>query len=140
MKNSTLLLLITVPLLLTALFYLWFREGTVVYQALGLSSQQLHFFDNNFINSLPSFAHVYSLSLLSWWANGKKYGLFSIILWVIINIIFELGQLINHDQASYFPPLLADYFANGHFSVFDVIAILFGALAAYITINKFKGT
>ena len=140
MKNTTLVLLITIPLLLTALFYLWFREGTVVYQALGLSSQQLHFFENNFINALPSFAHVFSLSLLSWWINGKKNGLFFALLWVIINIVFELGQLLNYDQASYFPPLLANYFANGHFSVFDVIAVLSGGLAAYLTIKKFKGT
>lgn len=110
----------------------------MVYQALGLSNQQLHFFNSNFINALPSFAHVYSLSLLSWWANGKKYGLFSALLWVIINVVFELGQLLNHDQASYFPSLLADYFANGHFSVFDIIATLLGGLAAYLTIIKLK--
>ena len=110
----------------------------MVYQALGLSNQQLHFFNNNVMNALPSFAHIYSLSLLSWWANDKKYGLFSALLWVIINVVFELGQLLNHDQASYFPPLLADYFANGHFSVFDIIATLLGGLAAYLTIIKLK--
>jgi len=138
MKKYLLPVLIVLPLLLTALFYLWFRQGTVVYQALGLDSQQLHFFNSEVINALPSFVHVYSLSLITWWVNGKKYGLFSILLWVIINLVFELGQLLNHDQASHFPTLLADYFANGHFSGFDIAAIFAGALAAYLTISKIK--
>ena len=138
MKKYLLPILIVLPLLLTAMFYLWFRQGTVVYQALGLDSQQLHFFNNEVINALPSFAHVYSLSLITWWVNGKKYGLFSILLWVIINIVFELGQLLNHDQASHLPTLLADYFANGQFSGFDIAAIFAGALAAYLTISKIK--
>lgn len=138
MKKYLLPILIVLPLLLTALFYLWFRQGTVVYQALGLDSQQLHFFNSEVINALPSFVHVYSLSLITWWVNGKKYGLFSILLWVIINLVFELGQLLNHDQASHFPTLLADYFANGQFSGFDIAAIFAGALAAYLTISKIK--
>ena len=138
MKKYLLPVLIVVPLLLTALFYFWFREGTVFYQALGLESQQQHFFKNELINALPSFAHVYSLSLISWWINGQKNGLFSILLWVIINVVFELGQLLNRDQANHFPTLLADYFANGHFSGFDIAAIFVGGLAAYLTISKIK--
>ena len=138
MKNTSLLFIVTIPLLLTALFYLWFREGTVFYHALGMSSHQIHFFESNIINSLPSFAHVYSFSLISWWARGKKHGLSSVLLWVIINLVFELGQLLNHDQVSYLPPLLADYFSRGYFSLFDVGAAFAGALAAYLTIRKFK--
>lgn len=136
MRKYLLPVLILMPLVLTALFYLWFREGTVVYQALGLESQQIHFFHNEVINCLPSFAHVYSLSLVSWWVNGKRNGLFSVMLWVIINVVFELGQLLNRDQVGYFPKLLADYFANGHFSGFDMAAIFVGGVAAYFTIIK----
>lgn len=138
MNKRLLLILIITPLLLTAVFYLWFREGTVFYQALGLDSQQQHFFNNELINALPSFAHVYSLSLISWWVNGQKNGLFSILLWVIINVVFELGQRLNHDQVSHFPTLIADYFASGHFSGFDIAAIFAGGLAAYLTISKIK--
>lgn len=136
MRKYLLPVLILMPLVLTALFYLWFREGTVVYQALGLESQQIYFFHNEVINCLPSFAHVYSLSLVSWWVNGKRNGLFSVMLWVIINVVFELGQLLNRDQVGYFPKLLADYFANGHFSGFDMAAIFVGGVAAYFTIIK----
>lgn len=138
MNKRLLLILIITPLLFTAVFYLWFREGTVFYQALGLDSQQQHFFNNELINALPSFAHVYSLSLISWWVNGQKNGLFSILLWVIINVVFELGQRLNHDQVSHFPTLIADYFSSGHFSGFDIAAIFAGGLAAYLTISKIK--
>lgn len=140
MRKYRLPLLIITPVLLTAVFYLLFREGTVFYQALGLESQQWHFFENNVINALPSFVHVYSFSLATWWANGQKNGLFSVLLWVIINGAFELGQLLNSDQVSLFPNLLADYFANGHYSGYDMAALFVGAAAAYFTIIKIKET
>lgn len=136
MRKYLLLVLILMPLLLTALFYLWFRVGTVTYQALGLKSHQMYFFHNEIVNSLPSFAHVYSLSLISWWANGQKNGLSSVSMWVIINVFFELGQLLSQDQVTHFPKLLADYFANGHFSGFDMAAIFVGGFAAYFTTIK----
>ena len=136
MRKPLILFLIIVPLILTALFYYFFREGTVFYKALGVDHNLQYFFKSHIINSFPSFAHVYSFSLTTWLVNGQKNGLFSILLWVIINTIFELGQALSSDQLVNLPGFLASFFKNGSFSWFDIAAILIGGLAAYLTILK----
>lgn len=139
MKKPLILSLIIAPLLLAALFYYFFREGTVFYQAIGINSNLKHLFKSDLINSLPSLAHVYSFSLATWLINGQKYGLFSCLLWVIINTVFELGQALSSDQLSDFPNFLASFFRNGSFNWFDMIAIFVGGLSAYWTILKISG-
>lgn len=139
MKKSLILCLIMVPLLFTALFYYFFREGTVVYKALGIDSNLQYFFKNDIINALPSLAHVYSFSLATWFANGQKNGLFSVLLWVIINLVFEFGQLLSNEQLSGLPIVLKNYFSHGRFNWFDIGAIFLGGLAAYLTIKISEG-
>jgi len=136
MKKPLILSLIIIPLLLTALFYYFFRHGTVLYQALGIDSKQQYFYQSEIINSLPSLAHVYSFSLATWLASGRKNGLFSSFLWVIINVAFEFGQMLPSNQLSGFPDILNNYFSNGSFSWFDIAAIFLGGLAAYLTTIK----
>ncbi|PID44952.1 MAG: hypothetical protein CSB47_10540 [Proteobacteria bacterium] len=136
MKKFLLPALIVIPLIITALFYLWFREGTVCYEALGIGNQQRFFFNHPLINALPSFAHVYAFSLLTWWISDRKYALYSVLLWVIINSVFEWGQRLAVDQVHFFPTLLADYFANGRYSHSDMLAIVLGGVAAYFTITQ----
>lgn len=109
------------------------------YQALGIDSNLQHFFRSDLINSLPSFAHVYSFSLVTWLVNGQKYGLFSCLLWVIINIIFESGQALSAHQLRDFPEVLANFFNDGTFNWFDIAALIIGGLAAYFTILKMNG-
>ena len=139
MKKPLILSLIVIPILLTALFYYFFREGTIVYKTLGIDSNLQHFFKSDLINSLPSLAHVYSFSLASWFVSDQKNGLLSCLLWVIINIVFELGQALPSDQLSSFPDFLAYFFRNGSFNWFDMIAIFVGGLTAYWTILKISG-
>lgn len=136
MRKPLIYCLIFTPLIITALFYYFFRDGTVTYQALGIESNRQHFFNSNIINALPSFAHVYSFSLATWLVNGQKNGLFSALLWVIINVTFELGQALSRDQVSNFPAFIANYFINGSFNWFDIAAIVIGGIAAYLTTLK----
>lgn len=135
MRKPLIYCLILAPLIITALFYYFFRDGTVVYKALGINSNLQHFFNSNVINALPSFAHVYSFSLATWFVNGQKNGLFSTLLWVIINVIFEFGQALPSDKLSNFPEFIAGYFINGSFNWFDIVAIFVGGIAAYLTIS-----
>jgi hypothetical protein len=96
-----------------------------------------------FINNLPSFFHVFSFSLLtSIVLAGRKYVMLSCLAWLVINIVFEIGQ---HTTAQHFlehyvalPQRLENYFQRGTFDLLDVVFCCFGALAAYC-VAGFKG-
>lgn len=97
--------------------------------------------------SLPTFAHVFALSVLTvaWFGGGKRAALLACPIWFGIDSAFEVGQ---HPQiagrlAQFIPawferlPILghADtYFLSGTFDARDLISIAVGATAAYLTI------
>jgi len=126
--------LIVLPVIFIALYYYGFRESTVFYQVLGLENKYVHLVRNDYVNALPSLVHVYSSYLLSWWANRQKNGLFYILLWSTINILFEFGQRLTELQVHQLPDILANYFSHGRFSWFDIAGVAVGACAAYLTI------
>lgn len=105
--------------------------------------------------NLPSFIHVFSLSLITIGVlNSTRYLHLALIclLWALVNTFFEIGQhnyvseILIESIPDWFDKLpLLDatrfFFLSGTFDVFDLIGIIIGATCAYlftITIGRNK--
>ena len=100
--------------------------------------------------SLPSFAHVLSLILITAGliAYQKRGYIIICLFWFLIDSAFELGQKFNTLIIEFIPGWFAsvpffenteNYFSRGTFSLGDLVAIFIGTIAAYfilITTNK----
>lgn len=82
---------------------------------------------------LPSFAHVFAFSLLTYLALGRSHLLFACILWGGINALFELGQALPPEIIRLLPDLhnLQAYFSIGVFDPLDLVACVMGAWAVW---------
>lgn len=92
------------------------------------------------VHSLPSFIHPLAFILLSCGLlkSNRTECIVLSILWVAINWIFELGQLLSDSIANYIPTLFSNiaflenfesYFIAGKCCPWDLIAILLGGIA-----------
>jgi len=95
--------------------------------------------------SAPSFAHAYGFSLLTAFLLGGGSGAAARAcgLWAVLDGLFELGQ--QPEWAAALPPLppflarvpvvenFNAYFQQGHFDVLDLVAIVAGCGAAWLT-------
>ena len=95
--------------------------------------------------NLPSFIHVLSFSLITaGLLSCKKRGcLIVCIAWLFTNSVFELGQNFNGWVLKILPdfssgiPILENvrgFFLSGAFDVHDLVAMLIGAMAAYVVL------
>lgn len=102
-----------------------------------------------FGHSLPTFTHVFAFALLTAvLLNGVRGAAVSACLaWGVLEAVFEVGQharvaawLVERlPQGADSNPLLAktvDYFRYGTFDPGDLLAIVLGALAAYVVIQQ----
>lgn len=82
---------------------------------------------------LPTFVHVFSFSLLTCLALGRRHLLFACILWGGINVFFELGQALPPRIIQLLPDLfnIRSYFSSGVFDLLDLGACFTGAWAAW---------
>ncbi len=100
-------------------------------------------------HGLPTFAHVFAFSLLTIaFVGGAKRAAITVCLgWFLVDATFELGQhpQVASGLSSLIPqwfehlPVLdrtASYFLHGTFDPFDLLAIVSGALAAYVVIQR----
>jgi hypothetical protein len=134
-------------LFLGLMMYLFSRDPHQVYF---LENVPTHFDtaadSNKAIDSLPSFLHVYSFILLTSAVLSASLTTIRIIcvFWFSIECLFEIGQYhaISYHITNHVPAWFADvpilklvpaYFVYGTFDVVDIIAMLLGVCAAYIT-------
>jgi hypothetical protein len=125
-----------VALVLGALIYIVVRPGGSSYLSQVLSSPVPALTHLPFANNLPSFFHVFGFSLLTVAALGqRKYTLLSCLAWLVVNVLFEVGQhtFIKQFLAQHLalPELLENYFQRGTFDALDIALSSLGALAAY---------
>ena len=91
---------------------------------------------------LPSFFHVLSFSLITgaFFARGNMRYLAVCLFWVLVNVLFELGQKYKDLAVNMTPdffkhiPFLENtraYFLNGTFDGYDLLAFFIGALAGF---------
>ena len=96
---------------------------------------------------LPSLCHVFGFAVLTTCALRPWQGalVFSCLFWVVVNMLFELGQidLLAAAVTTRFPaflnqwPILGHidaYLASGVFDPFDIAFIVLGGLGAYVTV------
>lgn len=96
-------------------------------------------------NNLPSFIHVYSFSLLTsalMLSHSRKNYYKVCIIWIIIDVLFEFGQLIGPFININIPEIInyklsipiIYYFKHGTFDFIDILFSFFGGFAAYLTL------
>ena len=133
------ILTITFLSVLGFLYYYFFRNDVIGFSWLGVHKvAQYDFYLTTYFLWLPTFIHPFLLSLLTWWAMGFSYPKTSVLFWMIINLIAEIGQGIEKSFFDKFHPILKNYFQNGVFDWVDILSIIFGAIFAYAFILKLK--
>lgn len=96
-------------------------------------------------NSLPAFIHAFSFILITaGLISCHKRGYLIICLgWFLIDCTFELGQKFNDLAQKIIPDWFTgilflentgNYFLQGTFDIFDLIAIAFGTVIAYFVL------
>lgn len=100
-------------------------------------------------NSIPSFLHILSFSLLTAgiMAQNKKNYMIICFTWFFINLLFEFLQANtvftllnsvsdNHDKLNPLLQWLKNFSMYGVFDPKDIIALIIGAIIAYIVLIK----
>ena len=140
MKNRRLLLLllIIVPLGIGILYYYFLREPIIVFSWLKSDNFYIPSSITQYFDFLPTFVHVFSFSLLTWWALDKSYEKTSVLIWVVINLVFEIGQALDHKYLIYFPDIIQKYCINGTFAYDDIVSIFVAGGLAYWVMRRFS--
>lgn len=136
MKYLTLDILLPIIVFILGIgFYYFFREPTIVAHYLGIKDYHTTSEYTIYFNSFPSLAHVFSFSLFTWLLLEKSYGNSSILFWGILNIIFEVIQMIDTDSLPWIPQVIDQYFIQGTYSHWDIIFIFLAAVCAKGVMN-----
>ena len=128
------------------LLYLINRPSDIYFVSFIKAAKLLHYWTLPFLNgiggALPSFLHVFAFSLLlgGLLACRKTGYLIICCSWLFTNVLFELGQRHPISTSQVIPEWfegmfilenMRDYFLNGTFDSFDLLASSVGAVAAY---------
>jgi hypothetical protein len=127
--------------------YLYARppDSALILKAIGVtiaSRETFHLF-NPISGQLPAFIHVFAFTLLTTGLLGCQTwkALWVCLFWLFVNVLFELGQIIEmHTVGKYSGAfdsifgsgVLSNFFRSGTFDALDFIAMLLGAVAAII--------
>ena len=133
-------------LLAGLLLYLFTRPSDIYFVSFIKGAENSHYwalpFPTGIGGALPSFLHVFAFSLLlgGLLACRKTGYLIICCAWLFTNVLFELGQRYPISASQVIPKWfegmfilqnMRDYFLNGTFDFFDLLASSIGALAAY---------
>lgn len=143
-------LLAVVALLLGVLVYVFDRDPERTYflsSAFSLRDAAVPVF-GELGKHLPDFLHIYAFILLTCAVlrPGHKDLLKIVSLWLVIELFFEIGQhpALAPSLAGMIPPWFlnvpvlensAEYLLRGMFDPLDLLAILAGAIAAFLTVR-----
>ncbi len=114
-------------------FYYYFREPTIVEVFLNIDHPTVLLPYTNYLNWYPSFAHVFSFSIFTWLLLEKQYENYSILFWMVLNIIVEFGQMLD-TPIGIFPINIQYYFIVGTFCWWDIVAIILGGTCVKLLI------
>jgi len=128
----------TLSLFTLGIFYYWLvRDNTLLSEYLGVThySKELILFN---IDWFPSFVHQFSFIIFTWLALERTHLWFSLLFWMILNSLFELGQSLSSEYIDVFPNILANYFKQGTYSHGDMLAIVVASFLAYFLMIKYQ--
>jgi hypothetical protein len=135
------------------LLYLINRPSDIYFVSFIKGAENSHYWALPFLTGiggvLPSFLHVFSFSLLlgGLLACRKTGNLIICCAWLLTNILFELGQRYPISASEVIPKWfdgmfilqnMRNYFVNGTFDLFDLLASSVGAAAAYWVLVRTK--
>ena len=133
-------------LLLGLMIYLLSRDPQQVYFLSYVPAFQQS--DSNelgiFSYFLPSLLHIYAFILLTVAVLSASLTQTRIIClcWVFLECLFEIGQhkaiadhLSEFSEGIFILEVSSEYFLNGTFDIFDIVAIVMGAFLAYATVS-----
>ena len=136
LSKRKLLLLTILFFAIGILYYLLFRQSTILTDVIGIKLFNLK--SPIELSWFPSFVHQFSFVIFTWLVLEKKHIFFSLGFWSIVNILFETGQSLPKEYTQYFPKVIEDYCNNGTYSHEDMVAIVVATLVAYLVMEKFK--
>ncbi len=98
--------------------------------------------------ALPEFLHTYAFILLTYVVLGvgnKSHLFISVISWLVIEVLFELGQhpliskfidtvVFSADKVNSLESIVRNYFIHGTYDIYDLLAILLACITAVFTI------
>lgn len=119
--------------------YVCDRPSSTFYISLNLTSRIY----GNIGFNLPSFIHVCALSFITIGIVKpfKNYVLIICFIWIVINLVFELGQLksiydsINSLKLLSKTPQLNTFLKTGSFDIKDILAIFLGGFIPFLFTN-----
>ena len=135
------------------LLYLLTRPSDIYLVSFIKGAENSHYwalpFPTGIGGALPSFLHVFAFSLLlgGLLACRKRGYLIICCAWLFTNLLFELGQRYPISASQVIPKWfdgmfilqnMRDYFLNGTFDFFDLLASSVGAVAAYWVLVRTK--
>lgn len=128
-----------------------YPSGSTVYFLAGIVPETVNYSISTgyILNSIPSFFHIYAFILLTAIVlNPSRTGLVCLCPgWMGVELFFEIGQhpfFANHLAEAVpawfigfpFLEVVNSYFLNGTFDPVDVLFILFGTAAAFLTLHN----
>lgn len=150
-QNSRQVLLGFISIMLGIFVYIAFRpswQTAWIPEIAYLNWSKFQFLTERMYN-LPSFLHVFGFSLLTAGVLGQKKWIFLIICvsWLYLNLIFEFFQKnttynwlrdisINHENLNPILHWFQRYSFHGIFDPKDILALISGAMLAYIFMVK----
>ena len=139
-ENYQLFAIAFIVLLLGVSYYLYFRprdSAAFLFLLPNLSLDQNQIFFTRWFGWFPTYIHTLVFTLLSYLVLGRRYLLFSCLLWGGVNALFELGQMLPTDVTLLLPDIfnLRSYLANGTFDPLDLIACFAGAWVVWILLR-----
>ena len=128
--------LLALTVLMCGIFYYYlFRPPVLVSEWIGLADAHDTPSFRRYLDWFPSFVHVFSFSLLTWLALEKRYAFFSVMLWVGINLFFEIAQMLPSAYAKNLPGILYVYVLRGTFSISDILAVCMAGGFSYLVMR-----
>ena len=132
---------IALAALLLGISYYWLarpEHGLLLFPMLPTTKLLVPSLVAHWLGWLPTAAHVFSFSLLTWLSLGGRHPTFACVLWCVVNAGFELGQALPVGVIDRFPDILniRNYLTNGVFDWLDLTACVVGAWAAWSVLPK----
>ncbi|HAN17916.1 MAG: hypothetical protein A2X13_10620 [Bacteroidetes bacterium GWC2_33_15] len=141
-KNLILLCVGIIVIIMGYMIYFLSRPGLLNVYNIKIIDYSKNNFLTAFLNSFPSFSHTFSFTIFLYLVTPKRNSkIIAICLfWMIVELLFEVGQLYNADLKVSYSVLnaLVSFFRSGIFDWFDILAIIFSSLISFVLIKNYN--
>ena len=137
-KSNSKILFFTISLFMLGILYYWLvREATIASKFLGIKHFTIETITFR-MDWFPSFVHQFSFIIFTWIVLERKYLLFPIFFWLIVNMLFEFGQDLSREYIDFLPKVFFNYFQQGTYCHYDILAIIIATVLAYFIMIQYQ--